>query len=173
MSLPNPMRMVRDMRTIKALLEGAEREARAMGEEEPGAEHLLLAALVLPDGTAVRALERAGIDESRLRAEIVDQDRAALAAVGLADVAAAMPGVEPLDPGEGSGIYGSQPSAQEAFQAAGSTARGQRQPLVGAHVVAAVAAMEHGTVARVLDRMGVDRGSIAEAAVAHMKGARR
>ncbi|MGZ8476106.1 MAG: Clp protease N-terminal domain-containing protein, partial [Candidatus Limnocylindria bacterium] len=46
------------MRTIKKLLTDAEVEARAMGEAEPGAEHLLLAALDLPDGSARRAFER-------------------------------------------------------------------------------------------------------------------
>ena len=36
----NPMKMLDDMRTIKQLLTDAERIAREMGQEEPGAEHL-------------------------------------------------------------------------------------------------------------------------------------
>lgn len=36
--------------------------------------------------------------------------------------------------------------------------------LSGAHVVAAVAGMEHGTVARVFDVLGLDRGAVSAAA---------
>ncbi len=70
------------MRTIKKLLTDAEVEARAMGEAEPGAEHLLLAALELPDGTARRAFERLDVDPTRLRSAIVDQQAEALVGAG-------------------------------------------------------------------------------------------
>ncbi|MBK6300079.1 MAG: hypothetical protein IPF40_03180 [Actinomycetales bacterium] len=40
----------RDVRTINALLTGAEREARRGGDALPGPEHLLLSALDLADG---------------------------------------------------------------------------------------------------------------------------
>ena len=43
---------VRDMRTIKTLLSGAEAEAQRARESLPGAEHLLLSAVALPDGSA-------------------------------------------------------------------------------------------------------------------------
>jgi ATP-dependent Clp protease ATP-binding subunit ClpA len=59
-----------DMRMIRTLLEGAEAEAGRAGESMPGAEHLLLAALDLPDGTARRAFERVGADPSALRQAI-------------------------------------------------------------------------------------------------------
>jgi hypothetical protein len=63
--LRNP---VRDMRTIKTLMTGAEAEALEAGESVPGAEHLLLSALALPDGSARRAFERVGADPDELRA---------------------------------------------------------------------------------------------------------
>jgi hypothetical protein len=47
--------------------------------------------------------------------------------------------------------------AQGAFQAAARLARAEQSQLVGAHVVAAVAEMEHGTAARALNVMRVDR----------------
>ena len=50
--------------------------AREMGEEEPGAEHLLLSAIGLPDGSAGRALGSLGIDADRLSRviSVVHQD---------------------------------------------------------------------------------------------------
>ena len=43
---------VADARLIAALLTTAETEARALGDAEPGAEHLLLAALLVDDPSA-------------------------------------------------------------------------------------------------------------------------
>lgn len=159
------MNMLRDMRTIKELLTGAERIGRSMGDEEPAAEHLLLAAAELPDGSAGRALGAVGIDRDRLHAAILDEQAAGLVAAGIEEeTARELSDLPPLEPAEGRGLYRSRPSAQEAFQAAGALARSQKERLSGAHVVAAVAAMEHGTVARILDRLGIDRAALAAAA---------
>jgi ATP-dependent Clp protease ATP-binding subunit ClpA len=156
----NPMNAIRDMRTIKQLLTDAEAVARAMGDEMPGAEHLLLAAMDLPDGSAPRMLDRFGVDRERLRAAIVEQHGAALAEVGIPPELGASPALEPAP----SRLYHSAPSAQEAFQAASTLARGSRERLSGAHVVAAVAGMEHGTAARTLELLGIDRAALANAA---------
>ena len=161
----NPMKMFREMRAIKDLLTNAENIARSMGDEQPAAEHLLLAAFDLPDGTADRVMSRFGLGRDRLRAAIIEQHAAALVAAGMRpDVAAKLSDAPPLEPPTGSGIYRSSPSAQEAFQRAGAMARSTRRPLVGAHVVAAVADMEHGTVAQLLDRLGIQRSEVAAAA---------
>ena len=154
------------MRTIKKLLTDAESEARAMGVAEPGAEHLLLAAIGLPDGSARRAFERAGADPDALRAAIVDEQAEALVAIGFeAEQARSLSAPTPLDPPGGRGVYRAAVSAQEAFQAASAlAAKDGRFRLSGAHVVAAVAGMEHGTAARVLEVLGVDRESLANAA---------
>jgi ATP-dependent Clp protease ATP-binding subunit ClpA len=163
MKLRNP---VRDMRTIKRLLTGAEAEAHQAGESVPGAEHLLLSALELPDDSARRAFERVGADPDGLRAAIAAQHADALRAIGIEP-----PDDAALDTGAGkeppapTGVFRSSASAQSAFQAASKMARsGRSTPLVGAHVVAAVADMEHGTAARALTAMGVDRGELAAAA---------
>lgn len=155
-----------DMRTIKQLLEGAEREARSMGEEEPGAEHLLLSALLLPDGAAQRLLGAHGVDHERLRSAIIAEHGRALVGIGLDEKRAdALTAPHPLDPPQGRGLFRSRPSAQEAFRAAATLARRDRRSgLNGAHVVAAVADMEHGTSARALDALGVDRAGLATAA---------
>ncbi len=161
----NPMKMLRDMRTIRELLTGAERIGRSMGDDEPAAEHLLLAAVDLPDNSARRVLAAVGVDREGLHAAVLDEHAAGLVAAGLdEEKARALSASPPLEPAEGRGLYRSRPSAQEAFQAAGALARSQKERLAGVHVVAAVAAMEHGTVARILDRLGVDRASLAAAA---------
>ena len=155
-----------DMRTIKQLLEGAEREARSMGEEEPGAEHLLLSALLLPDGEALRLLGDFGVDHARLQSAIVAEHSEALVGLGMdRERAEGLAAPRPLEPPHGRGLFRSRVSAQEAFRTAASLAqRDRRSGLNGAHVVAAVAAMEHGTAARALEGLGVDRAALAAAA---------
>ena len=158
MRLKNPFR---DMRTIRMLLEGAEAEANRAGESMPAAEHLLLAALELPDGTARRAFERVGADPGALRQAIEDQHAEALRAIGIdADTAELAGPTAPL----ANGVYRSSGSAQSAFQAAGTLARKTRSQLVGAHVVLAIADMEHGTAVRALRARGIDIDALAAAA---------
>lgn len=162
------------MRTIKQLLTEAEREARAMGVAEPGAEHLLLAALDLPDGSARRVFERLQVAPGAVRAAIVDEQAQALVVAGFdSDRARVLSTPTPLDPPTGKGVYRSAVSAQEAFQAAAAMAnRDGPFKLAGAHVVAAVAGMEHGTAARVFEVLGLDRGAIVAAAEEELQAAR-
>ena len=161
----NPFKALDDMRTIKRLLTDAERIAREMGDEEPGAEHLLLSAIGLPDGSAARALAAVGVDAERIRAGLREEQAEALVSAGVPrETAEAMAEPAPLGPAGAPLLYGAGPSAREAFQAAGTMARSAKQRLAGAHVVAAVAEMERGTMARVLDRLGVDRARLAEVA---------
>src|SRR5688500_3679086 len=159
------MNALRDMRTIKQLLTDAERVGRDMGEEEPGAEHLLLAAMGLPDGSASRALGSLGIDADRLRAALLEEQADALVAVGVPrETAERLATPEPLRPDGTPILEGAGRPAREAFRSAGELARSAKQRLSGAHVVAAVATIEKGTVARAIERLGVDRGQLADAA---------
>lgn len=159
MKLDNRMR---DVRTIRTLLTGAEAAAHAAGDSAPGAEHLLLSALALPDGSAARAFERVGADPGQLRAAIAAQHADALRSIGIEPPDdAALAGDMPT----ATGVYRSNASARSAFQTASKMARSAESPrFVGAHVVAAVAAMEHGSAARALTVMGIDRGALADAA---------
>ena len=166
----NPLHALRDMRTIKQLLTDAEGVAREMGDEEPGAEHLLVAAIGLADGSAARVAGRFGFDGERLRQAIADEHAEALSTVGVDTASARRPSTHAsLEPRTGGGVYRSSPSAREAFQAAGAMARSARQRFAGAHVVAAVARMEHGTLARVLARLGVDRHALEIAAAEELR----
>jgi ATP-dependent Clp protease ATP-binding subunit ClpA len=167
----NPKRALDDMRTIKQLLTEAERISRELGEAEPGAEHLLLSAMGLPDGTAARALGRVGLDESQIRSAMVAEQADALVAVGVPrDHAEALAVPTPLGDAGKPLLYGAGPTARDVFKTAGDMARGAKQRLAGAHVVLAVAGVERGTAARVIDRLGVDREQLADAARDELAG---
>ncbi len=162
MGLINAMR---DMRTIKRLLTQAEAEARSGGEETHGPEHLLLAATTLPDGTAARSLERAGVDAQQLRRAIEDVHVSALASAGID--ARGQAGVEPGLRGPATGVLRSTPQAQQVFREAVALSKSTKPSLLkGAHVVAAICSLEHGTAARVLLSLGVDRDRLWEVACA-------
>ena len=160
MQFANP---VREIRTIKTLLSAAEEESRRAGDPLPGAEHLLLAALALPDGSAQRAFAHIGADPARLRQAIATQHTEALRGIGIAGVDedaldAATPDVMP----PAKGVFRATAQAQAAFRAAVDLAKTQKPSrLVGAHVVAAVAELEDGTAARTLRGMGIDRQALA------------
>ena len=165
----SPMKMLDDMRTIKQLLTDAERIAREMGEEEPGAEHLLLSAIGLPDGTAARALGSLGVDAGGIRNALRAEQADALVAAGVPrETAESMADPDPLGPAGAPLLYGAGPSAREVFQEAGRLARSSKQRLAGAHVILAATSLERGTVPRVLHRLGVDRQQLADAARAEL-----
>lgn len=149
------------MRTLSQLCTQAEVHARASGQAAPGAEHFLLAAIDLPDGSARRAFESIGADPAAVRSAIEQQYRNALQGLGLDN--AALPQAAALEP-HAPGLYRAQPSGQELVQALARTRKDQGGPLLGAHVVLAVAAMSQGVAARTLRAMGIDAARLAAAA---------
>lgn len=168
MKLGNP---VREIRTIKTLLSGAEAEARRAGEAVPGPEHLLLASLALPDGSARRAFEHVGADPDALRPAIAAQHAEALRALGITSVSDEALDAAALDAmPSAKGVFRATAPAQAAFRAAVDLAKTDKPSrLVGAHVVAAVAEIEHGTAPRTLHAMGIDRHALALAARQELK----
>jgi len=165
--LPNPMR---EIRTINALLGGADAAARRMGDGSPGPEHLLLAALEMDDGTARRAFARVGADPDAFGASVAAQHDAALRAIGVEPVA-----LDPadVDAGPPKGVFRATPAGQRVFQEAVTLSKRVKPPrLFGAHVVVAVAQEEQGTAARTLRAMGVDAAALADAARAEAEEAR-
>jgi ATP-dependent Clp protease ATP-binding subunit ClpA len=158
------------MRTLSQLCTQAEVHARASGQAAPGAEHFLLAAIDLPDGSARRAFESIGADPAAVRSAIEQQYRNALQGLGLDN--AALPQAAALEP-HAPGLYRAQPSGQELVQALARTRKDQGGPLLGAHVVLAVAAMSQGVAARTLRAMGIDAARLAAAAQAQVPSAAR
>lgn len=150
---------VRDVRTISLLLTEAEAEARRGGEERPGPEHLVLAAAALPDGTAVRALDRFGSDVPRLRHAIEAAHEGALATVGfeLERRDQASPGLR----APARGILRSTPQAQEVFRDTVALSKATEPRLIrGAHIVEAACQLERGAFVRALATLGIDRAAL-------------
>lgn len=151
-----PLRTARhDMALIAALLTTAETEARALGDSTPGAEHLLLASLLVEDASA---REVAGVTADAVRAAISVVHAESLSAIGVTqpELAASLPPAR--------GIHRSEVSAQEVFQQAHRLARRSPSGLRSAHVLLAVAEREHGTATRVLSQLGLERESVVDAA---------
>ncbi len=164
----------RDMGTIKALCFGAEKLANADGQKEPGAEHFVLSALALPDGTARKAFERIDTDPDSFRAAIAQQYEDALQNLGVALPHDAVNTDEATPIPTSKGPYKTRPSAQALMQTltreimvkeqkADSTA-----PLLSAHIVLAATSAQYGVAARAFRAMGIDPTKLAEAATAEI-----
>ena len=158
----NNLRRARaDLATMNALFPSAEQIARDDGIDQPGAEHLLLAALDLEDGVARRAMNTFQVDAAELRAAIVGQHEEALSTVGvIADdnaIAASLPAS-----GQPRGLYRAQGSLQTAFQHAVALAKRDKALLNSGYLLLAITDAEHGSVARSLEQLGVDRTSLRE-----------
>lgn len=151
------------MKSIKQLLEAAERIAAERGGRTPSAEHLVLAALALPDGTAARTFERLGRSPGTFAVALDEQEAEDLGRVGVEAPLEAIRGQVPA-PGAPVGVYRSEPSAQQLFQLVAEDARRHGEGLTGAHVLRAAADLDHGVVARALRRIGIDREELRSAA---------
>ncbi|MEQ9337614.1 MAG: Clp protease N-terminal domain-containing protein [Miltoncostaeaceae bacterium] len=149
-----------DLVTVTNLLKGAETAARQDGSAHAGAEHLLLAALGLPDGTAAAAFRRAGLDPGGLAGAIASQHAAALGALGITGPEPAVPA--PGDPPRGP--YRGDASMEPVLRSAAAAVKHDRIHLSGAHIVEAVAALDQGTAPRALAALGADRAALARAA---------
>jgi len=149
------------MRTMKQLFAETEAEADRLGDQNPGAEHLLLAALSLPDGSAQRIFDREGVSRDALRDAIARVHEEALTAAGLSEPGRS--GAQALERPRTGALRLTEP-AQAAFRSATALAKSERRPISGADVVAGVAELEHGTAARTLELLGISRSRLIEAA---------
>lgn len=150
-----------DMKTLTALISGADEQAQLSGEEEPGAEHYLLSALTLSDGSAARVFERVGVDPNQFRDAVHQQYDDALQSVG---INANGHFVHPEPIASSRVFHNSKPSGQAVIKALYALRReDQETPLLGAHVVDVVTKMNHGVAARALRAMGVDPAQITQA----------
>lgn len=153
-----------DTRTIAALCEAAERHANADGQTDPGAEHFMLAALDLPDGTASSAFRRLGADPRQFRDAVAQQYGDALETIGLKAV---LPPAEPVPPG--TGLYQAKASAQALVKQLSEWPRASsKERLSGAHVIAVAASGKQGVAVRALRTIGVDLEALGKAARAEI-----
>lgn len=158
------LRTVRDGATIKALLTAAEHESVAMGETEPGAEHVVLAALTLDDTSAADAFAACGATAGQLRQAIEAVHSRALDGLGIhvdADKAAG------TSLATGRGLYRAKTSARDLLKA---TAQATKQHDVGrlraAHLLIAATTLQEGTFQRAIQSLGVTPDQLKAAAVA-------
>lgn len=160
---------IRDMKTIALLCKGAERHALRSGDTQPAAEHYLLSALDLPEGSARRVFRRLAADPDALPAAIAEQHRAALRGIGVAAPAGLLADepAQALEPTRG--LYRAQASGQAVMQAlAARRTEHAALGMTGAHVVEVIAERRHGTLARALAVMGVDPSALRAAARAEI-----
>lgn len=159
----------RDMGTIKTLCEAAERIANAELQSAPGAEHFVLAALELSDGSAARVFARLGISAGAFQDALREGHRAALAAagVGAEEIIGSERDVPPLPrPRE---LYNAAPSGAAVLKGlAALRKRGVTGPLLGVHVLEVVSAMQHGTTARAFRLLGRDAPTVMAAIESEM-----
>lgn len=150
-----------DVAFMNSLFTTAETEAHQLGDEVPGAEHLLLAASAMEDHSARDALRSAGIDADALRRAVAGVHNDALTSIGLV-----APEIAPIS-GANRGVFRSSAVAQEVFHRAVAISKTRRpRRLRTADVARAVAELEGGTAARALSSLGVDRQSLIVAATA-------
>lgn len=154
---------LQDIQTMNTLFAAAEEEAAAVGETEPGTEHLILAAFELPDGSAVRAFKRVGVYPKAFRKAIQEQHDEALRAIGIAPDAGRLDDRLP-DPAPPSGPFQTKGSAQTVFKKVVKMVKKERSQLYGAYIVLAATEADRGTTAGALDRLGVRREALAVAA---------
>jgi len=163
----------RDMKTIKALCLEAEKVGNADGQTAPGAEHFVLSALALPDGTARKAFQRLHADPDCFRAAIAKQYESALQNVGITfPHADAMHDQTPVS--TSGGLYQVRPSAQALMQRLTREIMKQEHqanataPLLGAHVLLAALAAQYGVTARACQAMNIEPEKLKEAAKAEI-----
>ncbi|WP_417450561.1 Clp protease N-terminal domain-containing protein [Kordiimonas sp.] len=142
------------MKTIKLLCESAERYAFEDHQEKPGAEHFLLAALELPDGTAKKVLAKFDVDTMCLKRSIEAQYSQALRKVGVE--APQMDNIgEDITPR--TTLFRASASGEAVIQVLASQQkrRGDTK-LLSAHVLAVLAETKVGVVARIFRILDLD-----------------
>ena len=158
------------MRAVNTLLLAAEAHATADGADETAAEHIVLAALDIPGGSAGAAFARVGLGPEDFRAALAAHHAAALSAVGIT-----APDLPPVDVAEiptRQGRYRMSPGGRRLFErVVGSRGESGSPAALGAMVVLALADERTGAAADALDRLGVDREALAAAARAEITAA--
>lgn len=160
-----------DMTTLSNTLTEAMAIAQRAGAANAGAEHLMMAALAMDDGTARQAFEA------------IDADPDGFAAAVEAALAAGLPDLEMPEPVEHEPVDGRSPvvvdlplpttrmtNVDATFESAIKATHyfhnlpedGRR--LCGAYFVAGIASIEHGVAARALSEMEIDAAGLISAA---------
>lgn len=153
-----------NMKTVARLISISERYANDMGETEAGAEHLVLAAFDLPDGTARKAFQKAGANPDDYKEAIEKQYQDALNAVGIH-----VPSDEIVEPVRKNTLPEGKPSFRNVLRdMMPNTKFWSAKPLIGATVLVAVSRQESGVAVRALRVLGIDPQKLETVAEQHL-----
>lgn len=141
-----------DISFMNSLFTAAEHVAHELGDPVMGGEHLVIAALD-HDDLDRSALAPFQLDASRFRDAVVAVHADALASIGIDGTSS--PSIDAPR-----GVLHSTATAQAVFQDARKSAWRRRTPMRAIDIVAAAARIEHGTTARAIDRLGIDRAAL-------------
>ena len=165
---------IKDVSTISALCQGAEQHALDNGEDKPGAEHFLLAALDLPDGTAKSVFAEFHVDSEAINAAIYKQYNDALTEVGINVDSVKLNESETKLKQRQHILYQGKPSVQTLMQELAALRRQDKDmPLLGAHVLQVLASREVDTVARTLKTLNISKQDMLKVATEELERYRR
>ena len=164
-------RRIGAMRTVTELCEGAERFALSDGQQQPGSEHFLLAALDLPDGLARKAFLRIGVDADHIRPAIAQQYAQALTSIGIDSTVSCAVASDTNPEQRRHFPPAGRASAIELLRRLSSNDLGLPNvtDLSGAVVVASIASEQHSVAARALRAMNIDLNRLREAAITEIQ----
>lgn len=150
---------INDMKTVSRLISNAETQANALGEETAGAEHYVLSALELPDGSAKNIFSALGITTSDFKDAINKQYESALNSVGFDAEAVS---AEPIT--NKKVLPGTHPSGKQLMKSLHALKKNDKdRPLLGAHVLEVVADIKYGVVTRVFKELDVTPENLKQA----------
>lgn len=150
-----------DMSTIKNLCTVAEQYALKRNEKTPGAEHFLLAALDLDEGSAKRIFKDLGVNPDDFNLAISKQYAVALESVGITQIATENL-INQSAQKPNSIIFETKASAQDLMQTLAKR-KDKDIPLKGAHVLEVISIMQDGVAIRALRAMNVDLSNLRQA----------
>ena len=159
-------RRFRDMGRLTKLFNEAERLANEEGRAEPGAEHMVMAALCLPeDDSARRALASLGGTPEGFRAAVEQQYADALEAIGIATPPFADEDPAPAPAARKKGLYRGSRSLEDLMEAVtADKASRSTAAMISAEIILGATRAQSGVVARAIARMGLEREQLADAA---------
>lgn len=159
----------RDMGLLGNLLKEAERLANAEGQTEPGAEHMVMAALTAADDdSARRVLASHGASPEAFRAAVSQQYADALGAVGV-DATPLIDQDLATPVSAGTGLYKSSESMHDLLGTMKSNKElAANKAFSTAEVILAATRPQFGVVARTFEVLGIDREALAASARAEI-----
>lgn len=155
-----------DMATITTLCNVAEQYALKRNEEIPGAEHFLLAALDLEEGSAKRVFKNLGVNPDEFNLAISNQYADALASLGITMIATENV-VNKAAQKPNSILYETKASAQDLMQSLAKR-KDKNIPLQGVHVLEVICTMQEGVAIRALKAINVDLSDLQQAVLTEL-----